>query len=139
MPDCGEDEMNNKKAIFENRMKEHDKFENDMMDTMRPYTTRKHLPDRFISFCDKLYAWDAKTTIFVEDSSHDEYFRVQNENGIKVFIVYFDKKKNAVFADWIDNLVWHGPFPPSRNSTSGDPYYRIDGGRTLQDFLDSVK
>jgi len=137
--DCGEDEMNGKKTIFENRMREHDKFENDIMDMMRPYTTRKHLPDRFISFGDTLYAWDAKTSIFVEDSSHDEYFRVQNENGIKVFIVYFDKKKNAVFAEWIDGLTWHGPFPPSPNSTCNDPYYRIEGGRTLDEFMQCAK
>ena len=139
MPDYGEDEMNDKKTIFENRMREHDKFENDIMDMMRPFTTRKHLPDRFISFGGKLYAWDAKTTIFVEDSSHDEYFRVQNENGIKVFIVYFDKKKNTVFAEWIDKLTWHGPFPPSKNSTCNDPYYRIEGGRTIEQFLDCAK
>ena len=51
---------------FAERIKAHDKFENEIMDVMRPFTTRKHLPDRFVSFSDRLYAWDAKTNIFVE-------------------------------------------------------------------------
>ena len=124
---------------FQNRMKKHDEFESDVMDQMRPYTTRKHLPDRFISFNDNLYAWDAKTTIFVEDSSYEEYFRIQQETGIRVFIVYQGNPHDVIFADWIDNLIWHGPFPPSRNSTSGDPYYRIEGSRTFEEFLSSAK
>ena len=62
--------MNDK---FTERMKRHDEFENEVMDIIRPYTTRRHLPDRFVSFKNKIYAWDAKTSIFVEDKSHDEY------------------------------------------------------------------
>jgi hypothetical protein len=98
------------KDKFAERIKAHDKFENEIMDVMRPFTTRKHLPDRFVSFSDRLFAWDAKTNIFVEKNSHDEYFRVQNENGIPVFIVY--KNNGITMAGWITELKWEGPFPP---------------------------
>ena len=125
--------MNDK---FTERMKRHDEFENEVMDIIRPYTTRRHLPDRFVSFRNKIYAWDAKTSIFVEDKSHDEYFRLYEENGIPVFIVYKDNE--MLMADWITNLSWLGPYPPSENSTCGDPYYIIGGGRPLEEFLMSV-
>ncbi len=127
--------MDNDKFI--QRMKEHDEFENKIMDILRPYTTRKHLPDRFVSFGDKLFAWDAKTTIFVEDKSHNEYFRIQNENNIPVFIVYQDG--DDIRADWISKLTWSGPYPPSKNSTCMDNYYRISRGRTLDEFIEAIK
>ena len=125
------------KDKFAERVKVHDEFESKIMDKMRPFTTRKHLPDRFVSFPNKLYAWDAKTNIFVEKNSHDEYFRVQEENNIPVFIVYQDK--GIIMAGWITEINWEGPFPPSPNSTSGDPYYRISGGRTLDEFLEGAR
>ena len=64
------------KDKFAERVKVHDEFESKIMDVMRPFTTRKHLPDRFVSFSDRLYAWDAKTNIFVEKNSHDEHLIV---------------------------------------------------------------
>ncbi len=66
----------------------------------------------------------------------DEYFRLYEENGIPVFIVY--KDNGMLMADWITNLSWLGPYPPSENSTCGDPYYIIGGGRPLEEFLMSV-
>jgi hypothetical protein len=123
--------VNNK---FHERKKKHDEFEEKVMDIMRPFTTRRHLPDRFVSFNDKLYAFDMKTTPFVEDKSHDEYFRLCREENIPVFIVYVND--GEIMADWITKLTWQGPFPPSEKSTCGDPYYKISGGRTLEEFLE---
>jgi hypothetical protein len=77
-----------------------------------------------------------KTTVFVEKNSHDEYFRVYEEDGIPVFIVYTDKK--CEYANWIQLLNWTGPKPPSPRSTSGDPYYIVSGGIHLNEFLMQV-
>ena len=118
---------------FDERRKKHDVFEEGAMDVIRPHTTRRHLPDRFISLHDEICAFDAKTTVFVEDNSHDEYFRVQTDDDIPVFIVYLDKEE--VLAGWIDDLTWNGPRPPSKNSTCGDPYYIISGGVPLVEWL----
>lgn len=120
--------------VFHKRVKEHDKLEAEVMNIIRPYTTRKHLPDRWIALRDIVVPWDFKSNIFVEDNSHDEYFRLLEE-GYKPFIVYRDKKRMEFRADWIQNLIWTGPFPASQNSTSGDDYYRISGGRLLDVFL----
>lgn len=117
---------------FEERRRKHDKFENDVMDIVRPFTDRRHLPDRRVSFGDVPCSFDVKTNIFVEDNSHDEYFKLLSE-GEPVFIIY--RYKEIVYADWITNLKWIGPFPASPKSTSGDPYYRIESQRTLAAFL----
>lgn len=119
--------------LFESRRAKHDELENKVMDMLRPYTTRRHLPDRFISFNNKLYAWDFKTNVFVEKNSHDEYFRIFMEDGIPVFIVYLEKMR--FMAEWITRLDWNGPLPPSAKSTSGDPYYIISGGLPLLEFV----
>lgn len=121
-------------SLFETRRIQHDRKEDEVMDIIRPYTNRRHLPDRWIALGGMLCAWDMKTNIFVEKNSHDEYFRVFESDGIPVFIVYQDKEK-GLLADWINRLDWRGPFPPSAKSTSGDPYYRISGGRPLIEFL----
>jgi len=121
---------------FYERMEQHDKFEKEVLDIIRPFTTRRHLPDRFVAFQDKICALEVKTTVCVEDKAHDEYFRVHEETGIPVFIVY--KDNGIIKADWITNLSWAGPFPPSENSTCGDFYYIISGERTLDEFLKSV-
>ena len=42
---------------------------------------------------------------------------------------------NKTLAGWISELTWKGPFPPSKRSTCGDPYYRIDGGVPLDEWL----
>lgn len=128
--------MNNTN-LFRERAEKHDKIENEIMNMIRPFTDRRHLPDRRISFADTPCSWDLKTNIFVEDSSHDEYFRLWGE-GEPVFIVYVNAD-GKYYADWIINLSWQGPFPPSQKSTSGDPYYRIDGGRELMDFVNNAK
>jgi len=121
-------------SLFETRRIQHDKKEEEVMNIIRPYTDRRHLPDRWIAFRGMLCAWDMKTNIFVEKNSHDEYFRVFKHDGIPVFIVYQDQE-NGLMADWINRLEWRGPFPPSPKSTSGDPYYRISGGKPLMEFL----
>ena len=107
------------------------------MNLVRPFTTRRHLPYRWCSFNNKIVAWDMKTTIFVEKNSHDEYFRVFQDDGIPVFIVYTDKE--IQYANWIQLLNWRGPMPPSPRSTSGDPYYIVSGGLPLMNFLALVK
>lgn len=124
---------------FERRAERHDVLENKIMDIIRPYTDRRHLPDRRVSFAQTPVSWDLKTNIFVENNSHDEYFRLWSE-GEPVFIVYQngDGEKygdGRFYADWIINLTWHGPFPASANSTCGDDYYRISGGRELMEFI----
>ena len=124
-------------SIFEERAKKHDELENEIMGIVRPFTDRKHLPDRRVSFGGVPCSFDVKTTIFVEDNSHDEYFRLWNE-GEPVFIVY-QITTSQLYADWIINISWAGPFPPSKNSTCGDPYYRIDGGRGLNEFLNNAE
>ena len=123
---------------FERRVKIHDKFENEIMDIVRPYTDRRHLPDRRVSFGGVPCSFDVKSTVFVEANSHDEYFRLLKE-GEPVFIVFKDKNDDVLYGDWIDDLVWAGPFAPSDNSTSGDYYYRITSQRTLADFLKNAR
>lgn len=122
---------------FVGRAKKHDKLEVQIMNEMRPHTTRRHLPDRWVSFNDVIYPCDIKTNIYVEDNSHDEYFRLLDE-GYRPFIVYRNKKTGETKADFIDNLTWEGPFPATKNSTSGDDYYKIAGGVSLEMFLESV-
>jgi hypothetical protein len=122
---------------FEYRRKKHDEIEEEVMNTIRPYTNRRHLPDRWIAFKGKLCAWDMKTNIFVEDKSRDEYFRVYQEDKIPVFIVY--QSGGEKFANWIQELTWKGPLPPSKNSTCNDPYYIVSGGVPLQDFLEKQR
>jgi hypothetical protein len=121
------------KEKFKKRSKYHDEKEDEVMNAIRPFTDRRHLPDRWVSFRGMLCAWDLKTNIFVEDNSHNEYFHVFEKDGIPVFIVYLDGGK--YFANWIQNLNWQGPYPPSKNSTSGDPYYKISCGIPLDEFL----
>jgi len=121
---------------FDGRRKAHDKAEEKVMDIIRPFTTRRHLPDRWVAFNNKLCAWDMKTTIFVEDNSRNEYFRLISE-GIPVFIVY--QNDGITLAEWVQRLVWIGPLPPTKKSTSGDPYYRISGGISLLEFLEKAK
>lgn len=120
-------------SLFEERRRKHDQKEDEVMNKIRPYTKRRHLPDRWIDFNGMLCAWDMKTNIFVEKNSHDEYFRVFEHDGIPVFIVYSDG--NHDFANWIQLLNWQGPYPPTTRSTTGDPYYRISGGIPLDEFL----
>ena len=119
--------------LFEQRRKKHDEEEERIMNFIRPYTDRRHLPDRWVSFNGMLCAFDIKTSVFVEKNSHDEYFRVFERDGIPVFIVYCDGENRL--ANWIQSLEWRGPFPPSPRSTSGDPYYRISGGIPLDEFV----
>jgi len=116
---------------FKARRETHDELEGQIMNIIRPHTTRKHLPDRLVSFNDRLVAWDAKANVFVEDNSHDEYFRIQNENDIPVFIVY----ENGTLAEYIDELIWSDKMPASPKSTTGDDYYIISGGIPLEEFL----
>ena len=123
---------------FHERAKRHDAFEEKVMNELRKHSSRKHLPDRWISFGGNVCALDIKTTVFVEDNSHDEYFRLYNEDEIPVFIVYYDKSKDKTFMEWIHLLTWKGPFEPSKNSTSGDHYYIISGGREKETFLANV-
>jgi len=125
-------------SVFDARKQIHDEAEERAMEVIRPYTTRRHLPDRLISFYDRICAWDMKVSIFVEQNSHDEYFRLLDE-GIPVFIVYQQRNEVALKADWIQNLRWDGPKSPSKKSTSGDPYYIIDGGIPLRKFLEEVR
>ena len=101
------------------------------MRTVRRYTDRKHLPDRRVSFGGVPVSFDVKTTIFVEANSHNEYFLLSHSEPVA--IIYKDGE--VVCADWKENLTWSGPFPPSPNSTSGDSYYRISGGRPLSKWL----
>ena len=122
---------------FEERRKEHDELEISIMNIIRPFTDRKHLPDRRVSFGGIPYSFDVKTNVFVEDNSRDEYFRLWNE-GEQVFIVFKDKSDDIIYADWIINLKWKGPYPPSPNSTSGDPYYIVSSSKTLDDFLKDI-
>lgn len=121
---------------FNERLIKHDEGLVIAENIIRPHTNRRHLPDRITSFprigkC----MWDYKTNVFVEDNSHDEYFGLKNE-GWRIFIVYNDD--GELKAEWIENLNWSGPHPPSENSTSGDPYYKISGGKKLEDFLDDI-
>jgi hypothetical protein len=124
---------------FSERAKIHDELETSVMNIIRPFTDRRHLPDRRISFKQVPVSFDIKTTIFVEENSHDEYFRLWDE-GEQVFIVYKNlyNPHAEILADWIINLAWSGPYPPSPNSTSGDPYYKISGGKPLMEFLKSI-
>ena len=128
--------------IFDKRREKHDKIENVIMDKMRPYTDRKHLPDRRVSFSQIPCSWDMKTNVFVEDNSYDEYWRLYLE-GEPVFIVYINGDGDEygdgkLYADWIFNIDWSGPFQASKKSTCGDDFYRISGGRLLEEFLIKV-
>lgn len=123
-------------SLFDKRREAHDQEENAVMDVIRPFTTRRHLPDRFISLRNRLCAWDMKTNVYVEKNSHDEYFRVFQKDGIPVFIVYHHNGERL--ANWIHFLKWEGPRPPSPRSTSGDPYYIISNGIPLKQFLETV-
>jgi len=134
--------MNTNANVFRSRMKEHDELETRIMDIIRPFTDRKHLPDRRVSFHNKPVSFDVKTRVFVEDNAHDEYFRLL-AGGEPVFIVYQngDGKKygdGKLYAGWIEQLTWAGPFKKSTRSTCGDNYYRISGGVPLADFLKEV-
>jgi hypothetical protein len=122
---------------FDERRQKHDQKENEVMDRMRPFTNRRHLPDRWVAFHGMLCAWDLKTNVFVEKNSHDEYFHTFEHDGVPVFIVYSDG--NQDLANWIQMLNWQGPFPPSPKSTTGDPYYRISGGIPLDEFLEQQR
>jgi len=122
---------------FYQRLKIHDEGEEQVMNIMRPYTDRRHLPDRWVSFNGKIHAFDFKTGTFVEKAAHDEYFRVLEQDGIPVFIVYC--KNGQYLAGFIQSLNWKGPFPPSENSTNGDPYYQISGGIPLAEFLKEIR
>ena len=111
------------------RFAEHDNYEDQIMDLVRPFTDRKHLPDRWVSFAGVLCPFDVKTTIFCEDKSHNEYQRL-SDSGYGMWIVYRDKNEPDIwYADWFKTLSWSGPYPPSYKSRSGDPYYTISGGR----------
>jgi hypothetical protein len=125
------------KQRFDERRRRHDQKEDEVMDKIRPFTNRKHLPDRWVAFHGMLCAWDMKTNVFVEKNSHDEYFHVFENDGIPVFIVYSDGSQEL--ANWIQLLNWQGPYPPSVHSTSGDPYYRISGGIPLEQFLEQQR
>jgi len=117
---------------FHRRQQKHDRQEHLAMLAIRKHTVRKHMPDRWISFRGELTPWDYKTNIFVEDNSHDEYFRLLQE-GYRMFVVYRNNRR--LYANWIDALVWDGPKPASAKSTSGDPYYILSGGIPLKEFL----
>lgn len=119
---------------FNNRYGAHDKLENELMDEIRPYTTRRHLPDRWVSFSGELCPFDLKASSpFMEDNSHDEYFRLL-EAGFYVWIIYRDGN-GKLRADWLSRLKLTGPCAPSPKSRNGDPYYSIRGGRPYKDFL----
>lgn len=120
---------------FERRREEHDAFEGVVMDVLRPLTDRdrRHMPDRRVCFGGRPCSFDVKTTIFVERAARDEYFRLK-EAGEPVFIVYQDKRRGTVLADWINRLRWIGPQPPRPGSTSGDEFYALSGGRDLEAF-----
>jgi hypothetical protein len=123
--------------LFKARMEKHDRIEASVMDIFRKHTDRKHLPDRRISFCNIPVSWDMKTTINVEKASHDEYFRLWSE-GEYVFIVY-QNVTEQLLANWITDLTWDGPKPPSQKSTCGDWYYTISGGIELMEFIKKLK
>lgn len=124
---------------FARRRQRHDELENNIMDIVRPFTDRRHLPDRRVSFGGIPCSFDVKSNIFVEDSSHDEYVNLWNE-GEPVFIVFTNKQEpDIIYADWIIFLMWQGPFPATERSTSGDPFYRIASNRTLEEFLAKAK
>lgn len=127
--------MNNR-ILFEKRIKIHDEKEEQILDIIRPYTTRRHLPDRWVSFNDKICAFDCKTACFLEVKSYNEYMRVIKDDGIPVFIVYHDYGK--LLANWMQRLKFSGPYPPSVKSTSGDYYYKISGGIPLDVFLEEA-
>lgn len=119
--------------MFRRRQRRHDRYEAMVMNLLRPHTTRKHLPDRRVSFNGNIYSWDFKTKCFVEANSHDEYHRLLGE-GEEVFIVY--RNDMRLRAGFINDLRWDGPHPPSPRSTSGDSYYIISGGMSLRDFIE---
>lgn len=119
-------------SLFRRRLEKHDKLEEKIMNILRIVSHRKHLPDRWISIGDKVCAIDVKTSIYVEDNSHDEYFRVLSE-GTPVIIAY--ELNGVIRANWIQNLQWNGPYPPTPNSTCGDHYYMISGGVPIYEFL----
>lgn len=70
-----------RKQLFEERRQKHDQKEDEVMNKIRPFTKRKHLPDRWIDFNGMLCAWDLKTNVFVEQNSHDEYFYTFENDG----------------------------------------------------------
>lgn len=117
------------KNLTDNRFAAHDELENKVMDIIRPYTDRKHLPDRWVSLGGVLCPFDVKTTVHCEDNSHDEYLRLFND-GYGMFVVYQDF--GVLYADWFDKLTWRGPYPPTARSRSGDPFYRVSGGRPYE-------
>ena|SRR3990167_4125243 len=121
------------KTVRRSRFEPHDRLEQEVMDLVRPYTDRKHLPDRWVSFSGIICPFDVKTTVHCEDKSHNEYLRLVREGFYGMWIVYRDY--GTLYADWFNNLRWGGPYPPRINSRSGDPYYRIGGGRLLDEFL----
>ncbi|MHC4635777.1 MAG: hypothetical protein ACYSYU_11305 [Planctomycetota bacterium] len=121
----------------------HDKFEEEIYQYMRPYADRKHLPDRRQSFSNIPCSWDAKQNVFVEDNSYHEYWRLFNE-GEPMFIVYrngdgVNYGDGKIYADWLHKLKISGPFEASPNSTCMDDYYRIEPGRTLEEFRVAIK
>ena len=127
----------------EDRFRKHDEWQEEMMKIIRPFTNIKHLPDVRICVNSVLFSIDFKTTRNVEKNSRDTYFWLFN-HGDPVALVYNNRpseKSNSsnILADWIINLAWDGPLAPSVNSSSGDPYYRISGGKSLTEFLRSIK
>jgi len=127
--------------IFNKRRQKHDALEEDVLNIVRPYTDRRHLPDRRVSFSGIPCSYDFKTNVHVENNSYKEYMRLWSE-GELVFIIYQNGDgeeygDGELYADWIQYLNWIGPIPASINSTSGDNYYRIGTGRKLKlkDFL----
>lgn len=126
--------------LFAERAAYHDELENEVMGIIRPFTTRRHLPDKWVSFNNKLCAWDLKTSIHVEEDAHDEYHRLVVEDGVPMFIVYDrNRPEHEWYADWVQRLTWKGPYPPSSNSTANDPYYKISGGVPLAEFLQQAR
>ena len=125
------------------RFAEHDKWESEMMNVFRKYMTNSHLPDVRIFICNTIFSIDFKTTRNVEKNSHDMYFHLV-DSGEKVAICYIPRpgvtaEKLPPLCAWITNLKWEGPFPPSIRSRSGDQYYRIFGGLSVMDFINSIK
>jgi len=131
---------NMRSSKFIERLDKHDKLKEEVMDIIRPYTSRRHMPDSRIAFNDIPCSWDLKVTTAVEKASHDEYFRLYKEENEWIFIVYKngdgkDYGDGKLYADWIHKLKWSNLYSPSKNSTCNDYYYRISGGRLLDEFL----
>lgn len=115
------------------RFHEHDNLESEVMDIIRPFTTRRHLPDRWVSIGNILCPFDVKTTVNCEDKSHYQYAQL-SEVGFGMFIVY--RSNGVLLANWFDDLQWAGPFKPTDNSRNHDPYFKITGGgEPLAEFV----